>query len=95
MGRAKAGLEWHGSTLLHRTVGVLVRAVDGPILVVGAPDQRLPPLPARVQVVDDPVAGRGPLHDIATGLAAAARYATSAAVSAVDLPHLHPAYCLL
>ena len=92
MGRAKAGLEWHGSTLLQRTVGVVARAVDGPVLVVGAPDQRLPPLPPRVQVVDDPVPGRGPLQGIATGLAAAARHATVATVTAVDLPHLHPAF---
>ena len=92
MGRAKAGLEWHGSTLLQRTVGVAARAVDGPVLVVRAPEQRLPPLPPRAQVVDDPVAGRGPLQGIATGLAAAARHATAAAVCAVDLPHLHPAF---
>ena len=92
MGRAKAGLEWHGSTLLQRAVGIAARAVDGPVLVVRAPDQRLPALPPRVQVVDDPVAGRGPLQGIATGLAVAARYATAAAVCAVDLPHLHPAF---
>jgi molybdopterin-guanine dinucleotide biosynthesis protein A len=92
MGRAKAGLEWHGSTLLQRTVGIVTRAVDGPVLVVRAPDQPLPPLPLRVRVVDDPVPGRGPLQGIATGLAAAARHATVAAVCAVDLPHLHPAF---
>jgi molybdopterin-guanine dinucleotide biosynthesis protein A len=92
MGRAKAGLEWHGSTLLQRAVGIAARAVDGPVLVVRAPEQRLPPLPPRVQVVDDPVAGRGPLQGIATGLAAAARHTTVAAVCAVDLPHLHPAF---
>jgi len=92
MGRAKAGLEWHGSTLLQRTVGIATRAVDGPVLVVRAPDQRLPSLPPRVQVVDDPVAGRGPLQGIAIGLAMAARQAPVAAVCAVDLPHLHPAF---
>jgi molybdopterin-guanine dinucleotide biosynthesis protein A len=92
MGRPKAGLEWHGSTLLQRAVGIAARAVDGPVMVVRAPDQRLPLLPPRVQVVDDPVAGRGPLQGIATGLAAAARHATVAAVCAVDLPHMHPAF---
>ena len=90
MGSAKAALEWHGSTLLHRTVGVVARAVDGPVLVVRA-GQSLPSLPARVKVVDDPVAGRGPLQGIATGLAAAAGLAAVAAVCAVDLPLLHPA----
>ena len=73
-------------------MGIATRAVDGPVLVVRAPDQRLPSLPPRVQVVDDPVAGRGPLQGIATGLAMAARHATVAAVCAVDLPHLHPAF---
>ena len=34
MGRAKARLDWHGSTLLQRTVGIAIRAVDGPVLVV-------------------------------------------------------------
>jgi molybdenum cofactor guanylyltransferase len=92
MGTAKAGLEWHGSTLVQRTVGIAVRAVDGPIFVVRAPGQRLPALPGRVEVVDDPVVGRGPLQGIATGLAAAAGHAAAAAVCAVDLPLLHPAF---
>jgi molybdopterin-guanine dinucleotide biosynthesis protein A len=92
MGTAKAALEWHGSTLLTRTAGVVSRAVDGPVAVVRAPGQALPPLPADVEVVDDPVAGRGPLQGIAAGLAAVAGRAPSAVVCAVDLPFLHPAF---
>jgi molybdopterin-guanine dinucleotide biosynthesis protein A len=92
MGSGKAELEWHGSTLLRRTVGVAARAVNGPVLVVRSPGQSLPSLPPRVQVVDDPVAGRGPLQGIATGLAAAAGLAAVATVCAVDLPLLHPAF---
>ena len=42
MGRPKASLEWHGSTLLHRVTGIVARAVDGPVVVVRAPDQELP-----------------------------------------------------
>ena len=42
MGRPKANLEWHGSTLLHRVTGIVSRAVDGPVVVVRAPDQELP-----------------------------------------------------
>ena len=34
MGRPKANLEWHGSTLLHRVTGIVGRAVDGPVVVV-------------------------------------------------------------
>jgi molybdenum cofactor guanylyltransferase len=90
MGRPKAGLEWHGSTLLRRTVGVLARVVDGPVLVVAAPDQALPDLPATVQVVHDPVEGRGPLQGLATGLSALD--ADAAFVCSTDLPQLHPRF---
>jgi molybdopterin-guanine dinucleotide biosynthesis protein A len=92
MGTAKAGLEWHGSTLLRRAVGIVARGVDGPVTVVRAPGQRLPALPSDVEVVDDPVAGRGPLQGIATGLLAVAGEAPVALVCAVDLPLLHPAF---
>ena len=92
MGAAKAGLEWHGSTLLRRTVGVVARCADGPVVVVRAPGQGLPGLPADVEVVDDAVAGRGPLQGILTGLAAVVGRAPVALVCAVDLPMLHPAF---
>jgi molybdenum cofactor guanylyltransferase len=92
MGTAKAGLEWHGSTLLRHTTGVVARGVDGPVVVVRAPGQALPALPPQIDVVDDPVAGRGPLQGIATGLTAVAGRAPVALVCAVDLPLLHPAF---
>ena len=50
MGQPKAALEWHGSTLLRRTAGILARVADGPVLVVRAPGQELPALPPRVTV---------------------------------------------
>ncbi|WP_279581859.1 molybdenum cofactor guanylyltransferase [Fodinicola feengrottensis] len=62
MGRSKADLPWHGSTLLRRTVGVLARAVDGPVVVVRAAGQSLPSLPAGVEVRDDDAEGLGPLQ---------------------------------
>jgi molybdopterin-guanine dinucleotide biosynthesis protein A len=92
MGESKAALEWHGSTLLRRTAGVLSRTVDGPVVVVGAPGQELPALPADVTVVSDPVAGLGPLRGIATGLSAVAGLAPVAFVCSTDLPFLHPAF---
>ncbi|MDQ3154869.1 MAG: molybdenum cofactor guanylyltransferase, partial [Actinomycetota bacterium] len=92
MGTPKAALEWHGSTLLRRTLGVLSRVVDGPVLVVRAPGQELPPLPARVDVVEDPTEGLGPLQGIAAGLTALAGRAEVAYVSSTDLPFLHPAF---
>ena len=92
MGTPKAALEWHGSTLLRRTLGVLARVVDGPVLVVRATGQALPALPARVEVVDDPAEGLGPLQGIAAGLAALAGRARAAFVSSTDLPFLHPEF---
>jgi molybdopterin-guanine dinucleotide biosynthesis protein A len=92
MGTPKAALEWHGSTLLYRAAALLARTVDGPVLVVASPGQELPDLPAGVEVVEDPVAGIGPLQGIATGLTALAGRSTAAFVCSTDMPFLHPAF---
>jgi molybdopterin-guanine dinucleotide biosynthesis protein A len=92
MGRPKANLEWHGSTLLHRVTGIVRRAVDGPVVVVRAPDQELPELPPGVRVVEDAAEGRGPLQGLAAGLAAVTAEAEVAYVSSTDVPLLHPAF---
>ena len=92
MGQPKAGLEWHGSTLLRRVAGLVQRGVDGPVVVVRAPGQALPSLPAGVEVLDDPDEGRGPLQGIAVGLTALSDHAESAFVCSTDLPLLHPAF---
>ena len=91
MGAAKAGLAWHGSTLLERTVGVLARVLSGPVVVVRAPGQELPPVAYDVLLRDDPVEGRGPLQGLAVGLAAAGGH-HAAFVCSVDLPFLHPVW---
>ena len=92
MGTAKAMLEWHGSTLLCRALGILSRSIDGPLLVVRAPGQPLPGIPVQAEVVEDPEEGLGPLQGIATGLAALAGQAHTAFVCSTDLPFLHPAF---
>jgi molybdopterin-guanine dinucleotide biosynthesis protein A len=92
MGTAKAALEWHGSTLLRRTVGILARATDGPVVVVRAPGQELPALPPETEVVEDPHEGLGPVQGLAAGLAAVADRAEVAFVSSTDMPFLHPAF---
>jgi molybdopterin-guanine dinucleotide biosynthesis protein A len=92
MGRPKATLEWHGSTLLHRVTGMVARAVDGPVVVVRAAGQELPELPPGVRVVEDAAEGRGPLQGLAAGLAAVAAGAPVAYVSSTDVPLLHPAF---
>jgi len=92
MGSPKAALEWHGSTLLRRVTGLLARAVDGPVVVVRAPGQVLPELAPTVEIVADPVQGRGPLQGLAAGLAALTDWATAAYVCSTDVPLLHPAF---
>jgi molybdopterin-guanine dinucleotide biosynthesis protein A len=92
MGESKAALPWHGSTLLYRTTALLARTVRGPVVVVGAPDQVLPPLPPGVDLVRDPVEGLGPMQGIAAGLAAVEDRAATAFVCSTDLPFLHPAF---
>jgi molybdenum cofactor guanylyltransferase len=92
MGRSKAALEWHGSTLLQRVVGIVARVVDGPVVVVRAPGQELPPLPSGVEIATDAREGRGPLQGLAAGLAAVPPSAEWAYVSSTDVPLLHPAF---
>jgi molybdopterin-guanine dinucleotide biosynthesis protein A len=92
MGTPKAALEWHGSTLLRRTVSIVARATDGPVVVVRALGQDLPDLPTGTQVVDDPRDGKGPIQGIAAGLAALAGRAEIAFISSTDMPFLHPAF---
>jgi molybdopterin-guanine dinucleotide biosynthesis protein A len=91
MGRPKATLEWHGSTLVRRAAGIVGRVVDGPVVVVRAAGQELPALPAGVEIAQDARAARGPLEGIAAGLAAIGDRAGVVFVCAVDAPLLHPA----
>jgi molybdopterin-guanine dinucleotide biosynthesis protein A len=90
MGTPKAWLDWHGSTLLRRVCGIVARGTGGPVVVVRAPGQELPPLPDGVRVVDDEREGRGPLQGILAGLHAVD--ADVAFVASVDLPLLHPRF---
>jgi molybdenum cofactor guanylyltransferase len=92
MGTPKAALEWHGSTLLRRTAGIISRATSGPVVVVRAAGQALPALPDGVEVVEDPRDGKGPVQGIAAGLAVLAGRAETAFVSSTDMPFLHPAF---
>jgi molybdenum cofactor guanylyltransferase len=92
MGTPKAALEWHGSTLLGRTVAIVARATSGPVVVVRAPGQDLPELPEGTLVADDPHEGKGPVQGIAVGLAALTGRAGIAFVSSTDMPFLHPAF---
>jgi len=82
MGQAKALLDWHGRTAVEHAVGVVREGVGGgPVCVVRAPGQKLPPLEAIV--VDDAVAYDGPLAALYAGLVALEGEAEVAFVCAV------------
>src|SRR6516164_5214857 len=91
MGRPKAWLPFGGELMLPRVVRLLGEAA-APIVVVAAPEQDVPPLPADVAVVRDEEKGRGPLQGLAAGLAALAGRADAAYLSSCDVPFLQPAF---
>jgi molybdenum cofactor guanylyltransferase len=91
MGRPKAWLPIAGELMLPRVVRLLGEAV-APIVMVAAPGQDLPPLPAEAQIVRDAERGRGPLHGLAEGLAALEGRVVAAYVSSCDVPFLRPAF---
>lgn len=91
MGRPKAWLPFGPEYMLQRVVR-RVSTVAGPLVVVAAPDQELPPLPERVAVARDPIGGRGPLQGLAAGLAALPESVELAFATATDVPFLEPAW---
>jgi molybdenum cofactor guanylyltransferase len=88
MGVSKAHLEWNGMPLVEHMARMLVRTLDGPVVVVHARGQALPPLPAGVELAEDARANRGPLEGLAAGLRAVGDRAGAAFVSATDAPFL-------
>jgi molybdopterin-guanine dinucleotide biosynthesis protein A len=91
MGRPKAWLPVGGEPMLRRVARLVAAAVE-PVVVVAAPGQELPDLPAGVEVVRDPVEGNGPLQGLATGLTALAGRVDAAAVTGCDAPFLTAAF---
>jgi molybdopterin-guanine dinucleotide biosynthesis protein A len=91
MGEPKALLDWHGRTAIEHAVAVVREGIAaGPVCVVRAPGQKLPPLDAIV--VDDSVAHDGPLAALHAGLTALAGEADVAFACGVDTPLLAPAF---
>ncbi len=91
MGRPKAWLPFAGEFMLPRVVRLLREAVE-PVVVVAAPEQEVPPLPAEVEVVRDEEKGRGPLQGLAAGLEALRGRVDAAYLSSCDVPFLKPAF---
>jgi molybdenum cofactor guanylyltransferase len=89
MGRSKAWLPLGDERMLQRVVRLAGLAAS-PIVVVGAQEQELPALPADVIVARDKVAGRGPLHGLATGLGALTDDVEVVYATGTDVPFLEP-----
>ena len=93
MGSSKALLPFGDETMLQRVVRLLGSVVS-PLVVVAAPDQSLPELPAAVSVTRDEREGRGPLEGLRAGLKALPATVDAAYVTSCDVPLLVPAFAL-
>jgi molybdenum cofactor guanylyltransferase len=91
MGLAKATLPFGPEQMLQRVVRLLSSVVQ-PIVVVAAPLQELPPLPADVLLTRDEREGRGPLEGLLAGLTAIQPHAEAAYATSCDVPLLVPAF---
>jgi molybdopterin-guanine dinucleotide biosynthesis protein A len=93
MGRDKATLPFGPELMLQRVVRLMGEAVNlESMVVVAAPDQLLPKLPANVLVARDAQEYRGPLEGLATGLQALTNRADAVYVTSCDVPLLIPAF---
>ena len=91
MGRPKAWLPFAGELMLPRVVRLLGQVVH-PVVVVAAPEQDVPPLPAEIAIVRDEEKGRGPLQGLAAGLTALRGQVEAAYLSSCDVPFLQRAF---
>jgi molybdopterin-guanine dinucleotide biosynthesis protein A len=91
MGHPKATLPFGDELMLQRVVRLLGSLVS-PIVVVAAPDQELPQLPAGVLIARDEREGRGPLEGLLAGLTAIAPHVDAAYATSCDVPLLVPEF---
>src|SRR5262252_4935086 len=91
MGSSKALLPFGPETMLQRVVRLLDSVVS-PLVVVAAPDQQLPSLPARITIARDEREGRGPLEGLRAGLKALPTTSDAAYVTSCDVPLLVPGF---
>jgi molybdopterin-guanine dinucleotide biosynthesis protein A len=95
MGRDKATLPFGPEVMLQRVVRLVSEVVEpAKIVVVAAPEQVLPVLPAAVIVARDEHKERGPLEGLAAGLRNLSGRADAAYATACDVPLLAPAFVL-
>lgn len=91
MGSSKALLAFGAETMLQRVVRLLDSVVS-PMVVVAAPGQSLPELPAGVTVARDEREDRGPLEGLRAGLKALPATVEIVYVTSCDVPLLVPGF---
>jgi molybdopterin-guanine dinucleotide biosynthesis protein A len=91
MGLPKLALPFGAEQMLQRVVRLLAKAVRE-IVVVAAPKQDLPDLPAAVRIVRDRREARGPLEGLRAGLSALPEGCEAAYATGCDVPLLVPAF---
>ena len=93
MGRDKATLPFGAEVMLQRMVRLMSQVVNlRKIVIVAAPNQSLPLLPAEVNVTCDRHQGRGPLEGLSAGLNVLFGDVDAAYVTSCDVPLLVPAF---
>jgi molybdopterin-guanine dinucleotide biosynthesis protein A len=92
MGTPKAALRFGDETLLQRVVRIVREGIAGPIVVVAAPEQSLPPLPPDVSTTIDALEGNGPMQGLHAGLQFLAEHCDAAFVAGCDHPLLRPEF---
>ncbi len=93
MRRDKATLPFGNEQLLERVVRLISSVVPlQNIVVVAAPEQTLPSLPANVSIARDAQEYHGPLQGLATGLSAIGSHIDAIYATSCDAPLLVPAF---
>jgi molybdopterin-guanine dinucleotide biosynthesis protein A len=87
MGSPKALLPFGPETMLERIVRILEGSLS-PMVVVSAPEQKIPDLPSSIRRVQDDIPGRGPVQGLVSGLGALEAEVDAAFVCSCDLPLL-------
>ena len=93
MGRDKATLPFGPELMLQRVIRLVSQVVDPcQIVIVAAPQQVLPAIPATVRVTCDERPDRGPLEGLAAGLSAIGSQTDAVYVTSCDVPLLVPGF---
>jgi molybdenum cofactor guanylyltransferase len=87
MGRPKLSLSFGDETMLARVVRIVGEVVS-PVVVVAAPEQELPLLPAKTLIARDEIANQGPLAGLAAGMTVLESSIQAVYASSCDVPLL-------